>query len=136
MKYNLLCFTLVDFNRSIAFWYKIDCPLKNTQRIARNVYVREMGHGDEVLQYKKLHSITYVITDSYTVTSEMHIGPLGLRFPSGNVRGVKIPPNINLPKGLRSPWTVLRTIYTDYSNIKNVSLWPERDYGSTYNFLY
>ena len=84
-----------------------------------------------------LHSITYVIIDSYTVTSGVHIGPLvswvrlGLRFPSGNVRGVKIPSNINLPKGLRSPWTVLRTIYTNYSKIKDASLWHERDYGST-----
>ena len=39
-------------------------------------------------------------------------------------------------EGLRSPWTVLRTIYTDCSNIKDVSLWPERDYGSTSSHKY
>ena len=47
------------------------------------------------------------------------------------LEGVKIPSNLNLPKGLRSPRTVLKTIYTNDSNIKDVSLWPERDYGST-----
>ena len=87
-------------------------PVKGTQRITRNVFVGGMGHGDEVLQYKR--TITYVIIDSYTVTRGLHIGPLesrvplGLRFPSGNVRGVMIPPNINLSKGLRFPWTVSR----------------------------
>ena len=32
----------------------------------------------------------------------------GYNPPSGNVKGFTIPPNINLSKGLKSPWTVLR----------------------------
>ena len=53
---------------------------------------------------------------------------LGLQSPSGNVRGVTIPHNINLSKGLQSPWTVPRTCMEYIFTINNVSLWPESDH--------
>ena len=54
--------------------------------------------------------------------------PLGLQSPSGNVRGVTIPHNINLSKGLKSPWTVPRTCMEYIFTINNVILWPESDH--------
>ena len=76
--------------------------------------VGEMRHRDEVLRYYKLlQRIIHVIIDNFIQEpSGVYIDPLGdwkplgLRSPSGDVRGVKIPPNIILSKGLRSPWTV------------------------------
>ena len=88
--------------------------------------------------------------------SGVHIGPLrerkplGLRSPSGDVRGVKIPPppNINLSKGLRSPWTVPKN-WTHYNCVvttpeyitqqyiiivlNNLSLWPESNHWEHFN---
>ena len=51
---------------------------------------------------------------------------LELQSPSGNVRGVTIPHNINLSKGLQSPWTVPRTCMEYIFTINNVSLWARK----------